>query len=134
MIVDEFILRHYYSVINDLGYDVHVADAIPETAQYPFVVIGEVQCIERIALCPMWICYVTLDIVTGAKSQIGRVQSLQIADEIHNAIKASAGDSDNGYKINSIYTTNSGPLSESDTITYVYRNIRTYINQVSIVS
>lgn len=134
MIVDEFILRHYFGVINNLQYECYVSDAIPETVQYPFVVIGEVQCIERVVPCPMWICYVTLDIVTGSKGQIGRVQSLEIADNIHQAIKASAGVSSDGYKVNSIYTTNSAPLSESDSINYIYRNIRTYINQVTIIN
>lgn len=134
MIVDEFILRHYFETINGLGYDCYVSDAIPETAQYPFVVIGEVQCIERVIPCPMWICYVTLDIVTGAKSQVGRVESLQIADAVHQAVKSTQGDSSDGYKIDSIYTTNSAPLSESDSINYIYRNIRTYINQVSIIN
>ena len=134
MIVDEFLLRYYYDLVTDLGYECHVADAVPDVLNYPHVVIGEVQCFERFAPCPMWVCYVTLDIVTGAKSQIGRVQSLTIAEAIHNAVKSSAGFSDNGYKINSTYTTNSSPLSESDSINYVYRNVRTYVHQVSIVS
>jgi hypothetical protein len=134
MIVDEFLLRYYYDLVTDLGYDIHVSNAIPETENYPYVVIGDVQCIERFNPCPLWICYVTLDIVTGAKSQIGRVQSLTMADAIHNAVKASAGHTSDGYKINSSYTTNSNPLDESDSISYVYRNVRTYVHQVSIVS
>ena len=68
MIVDEFLLRYYYDLIDDLGYECHVADAIPDAVSFPHVVIGDMQCIERIAPCPMWICYVTLDIVTGSKS------------------------------------------------------------------
>lgn len=134
MIVDEFILRYYSELIEDLGYVVKVENAIPDTQSYPFVVIREVQCIERITPCPIWICYVTLDIVTGSKNQIGRLPSLGIADQIHDAVKASVGHESDGYRVNSTYTTNSSPLSESDSINYVYRNIRTYVHQVSIVS
>lgn len=134
MIVDEFILRYYSELIEDLGYVCRVENAIPDTQTYPFVVIREVQCIERITPCPVWICYVTLDIVTGSKNQIGRLPSLEIADTVHNAIKSSVGHESDGYRVNSTYTTNSSPLSESDSINYVYRNIRTYVHQVSIVS
>jgi hypothetical protein len=134
MIVDEFILRYYSAVVEGLGYVVKVENAIPDTQSYPFVVIRDIQCIERVAPCSMWICYVTLDIVTGSKNQIGRLPSLTIADDIHFQIKSSAGYESNGYRINSTYTTNSSPLSESDSINYVYRNIRTYVHQVSIVS
>lgn len=134
MIVDEFVHRYYFDIINTLGYECYVEDAIPETLAYPFVVIRQVQCFERIAPCPMWICYATIDIVTGSKSKIGRVPSLEIAEDIHNAIKSSNGYSDEGYRVNSAYTTNSDPLSESDSINNVYRNIRTYIHQISIVS
>jgi hypothetical protein len=134
MIVDEFLLRYYYNIVSDLGYKIFVSNAVPDGETYPYVVITDVQCIERVQPCPLWVCYVTLDIVTGSKSQIGRLQSLGIADNIHNAVKDSIGYQDNGYKVNSSYTTGSNPLDESDSITYVYRNIRTYVHQVSIVS
>jgi hypothetical protein len=134
MIVDEFIHRYYFDTISTLGYECFVEDAIPETLPYPFVVLREVQCIERFSPCPMWVSYVTIDIVTGSKNKIGRVPSLQIAEDIHTAIKSSVGYTDEGYRVNSTYTTNSTPLSESDSINNVYRNIRTYVHQVSIVS
>lgn len=134
MIVDEFLLRYYYELASDLDYKIYVSNAIPDGEVYPYIVIGDVQCIERLSPCPLWICYVTLDIVTGAKSQIGRVASLGIADQIHSAVKATIGFEDNGYKINSSYTTGSNPLDESDSISYVYRNVRTYVHQVSVIS
>jgi hypothetical protein len=134
MIVDEFVLRYYSELIEDLGYVCKVENAIPDTQAYPFVVIRDIQCIERFTPCPIWVCYVTLDIVTGSKNQIGRLPSLEIADIIHEAIKSSVGHQSDGYRVNSTYTTNSSPLSESDSINYVYRNIRTYVHQVSIVS
>jgi hypothetical protein len=134
MIVDEFVLRYYSELIEDLGYVCKVENAIPDTQTYPFVVIRDIQCIERFSPCPIWVCYVTLDIVTGSKNQIGRLPSLEIADIIHESIKSSVGHQSDGYRVNSTYTTNSFPLSESDSINYVYRNIRTYVHQVSIVS
>lgn len=130
MIVEEFLQTKYFQDISLLGLKVYSSGAVPEDVKYPYILIGEIQAIQRINPCPMWTCYVTVDIVTGDLSPIGRKQMFDLASSIEGAINVPGTYESNGYKIYNTYLQNSLPLEESGTFGYIYRNLRTYVHQI----
>lgn len=135
MNVNEFILRAYSDLIEGAGIDVYVAGAVPPNKSYPFAVITEVQVSERLVRPHrQWVVFGTIEVVTGSKSPIGWTTCLQLSDQVDGAINDGSQYKDNGYIIHSTYLQNSLTLPEQGDFGYVYRNIMTYIHQVSFAT
>jgi hypothetical protein len=134
MIVEKFLQKRFAELIALVGYPVFSSGAVPERQAFPFVLITEVQAIQRLGPCKSWTCFVTIDVATGSKGQIGRDQAMTIAEPIDTAIHGAAEYTADGYKIYSVYQSGSGFLDEPGTTDYIYRHLRTYTLQVSVVS
>jgi len=134
MIVEKFIQKRVAELVALAGYAVYSTGAVPEVQNYPFVLIGEIQAIQRLSPCKAWVCFVTIDVVTGSQGQIGRDQAMTIAEPLDIAIHGAAGYMADGYKIYSVYQSGSGFLDEVGNVDFIYRHLRTYTLQVSVVS
>ena len=134
MNVHEALVRGYVTTISGLGYSVYQESAVPENADYPFVLISTVQVIQRFAKpCLVYEAFVTVDIVTGSLSPVGNLQALGIAEDIDDAINPANSDITigGGWVVGSTYLQSSNNISSRSNEKYIYRNLLTYRHLIS---
>lgn len=134
MIVDQFVLDKYVELIGGLGLAVYSAGAVPQSQEYPYVIVSEIQAIQRVFEGLQWNVFGTIQIVTGSVNPIGKRQSYELAEQIDNVINNGVQHSGNGYVMDSTYLQSSTTLDEEGSFGYIYRNIRFYTHQVSLQS
>lgn len=135
MTVNEFVVRKYTELVEDAGLTIYTAGAVPPNQTFPYVVITEVQVSQRLVTpYKQWVVFGTLEVVTGGKSPVGWLESLQLSEQVDQAINNGTQHKSNGYIMHSTYQQNSLTLPEEGDFGYVYRNIISYIHQVSIVT
>lgn len=132
MIVDQFVLDKYVELIGGLGLDVYSAGAVPQGQAYPYIIISDIQVIQRVFEGKQWNIFGTIEIITGSKNPVGKSQSYQLAEQIDNVINNGTQHSGNGYIMDSTYLQSSTTLDEEGSFGYIYRNIRFYVHQVSL--
>lgn len=129
--VDLAIKKAYFKALNNKlgGVPIYDAFAIPETVQYPYVIISQIDVREDLAAsCKTWRCDVTLDVVTGFSSPTGMGKAYEIGDKIEKIINPNnrkAIDVE-GYKIGQTRLTGSTGLQLMTNNYWIYRNIRVY--------
>ena len=134
MIVEEFLQRKYFEELKAQGLNVYSSGAIPENEDQPFVVIGELQSIQRLNPCESYECFVTIDVVTRSLSPIGRGIVFALASQCDVAVRNIGQYSDGEFRLYNTYLSNSFPLEERTGTHYYFRNIRTYSHLVSRVA
>lgn len=80
MDITEALQRGYFTALQPLGYQVYSAYSIPEPVNYPFILIGTIAG-NQVGVdrpCVIHEAFVTIDIVTGFLSPVGRAQALTI--------------------------------------------------------
>ena len=87
MIVEEFIQRKYFEELKAQGLNVYSSGAVPENEDQPFVVIGELQSIQRLNPCESYECFVTIDVVTRSLNPIGRGIVFTLASQCDVAVR-----------------------------------------------
>lgn len=135
MNVNEFVLRKYSELVATINLDIYVAGAVPPSKNYPFAVISEVQVSERLVRPHrQWVVFGTIEVVTGSKSPIGWTTCMQLSEDVDGVINNGVQHKGNGYIMHSTYLQNSLTIPEQGDFGYVYRNIMTYIHQVSFAT
>jgi len=130
MIVEEFVQSKYYTDLAGLGLQVYSSGAVPEDVSYPYVLIGDIQVIQRKNPCLLWTAFVTVDIVTGSLSPIGRSNVFDLAEQVEGVLNTPTQYTANGYTLYNTYLQNSNQLEERGTFGYIYRNLRTYQHEI----
>lgn len=129
--VDLAIKKAYFKALNGKldGVPIYDAFAIPETVQYPYVILSQIDVREDInQSCRLWRCDVTLDVVTGFSSPTGMGKAYEIGEKIESIINPLNRKSINitGYKIGTTRLTASSGVQLMTNNYWIYRNVRTY--------
>ena len=124
---------YYQALYTGLDVPVYQPFAIPETVNYPYVIISSIDIREDISQsCKLWRVDVTLDVVTGSPSPTGMNQAYEIGGEIEDIINPPSRESIpvEGYVIGSTRLIGSTPLQLRTKDWWIYRNIRVYSHVV----
>lgn len=122
----------YFSALSgNISAPVYDAFAIPEQAQYPYVIISSQTSVQRtVKRCKVYDLSVNLDIVTGSQDTIGMSQAEDIAEEIENIVNPDTFEdidiTTNGYRIADTRRLSDGQLTGKNDLYYIYRKIITY--------
>lgn len=136
MDLTEALQRGYFAALQPLGYQVYSAYSVPEQVEYPFILISTITS-NQVGVdrpCVIHEAFVTIDIVTGFLSPIGRAQALTISAQVENIINPDSGDP---FTIPEPWTNtgttlqNSGTLESKSNNYYIYRVVKTYRHLIS---
>lgn len=136
MDLTEALQTGYFTALQPLGYQVYSAYSVPEKVEYPFILIGTITS-SQVGVdrpCVIHESFVTIDIVTGFLSPVGRAQALTISAQVENIINPDSGDP---FQIPSPWTNtgttlqNSGTLESKSNNYYIYRIVKTYRHLIS---
>lgn len=131
MDLTEALQRGYFTALQPLGYQVYSAYSVPEQVEYPFILIGTINATQRYIDRPFveYEAFVTVDIVTGFPSPIGRAQALAISNQVESIINPDNGDAiplPEPYLEARTFLQNSGTLESKANNYYIYRVVKTY--------
>ena len=136
MDLTEALQRGYFTALQRLGHQVYSAYSVPEQVEYPFILIGTITS-NQVGVdrpCVIHEAFVTIDIVTGFLSPVGRAQALTISAQVENIINPDSG---YPFPIPSPWTNtgttlqNSGTLESKSNNYYIYRVVKTYRHLIS---
>lgn len=142
MLPEHALRAGYFAVLNgaiisnNRTVTVYDAFSVPETKSYPFILIGSIQTIE-IANdnCKFYRASVTVDIVTGNVSPVGRTEAWEIGYEVEKIINPDdMSDIDltlYGWYVGETRLESASNLESKAKNFYIYRNIRTYSHLIT---
>lgn len=131
MDITDALQRGYENALRPLGYHVYAAYSVPQGITYPFILIGTINATQMYIDRPFveYEAFVTVDIVTGFPSPIGRSQALAISNQVESIINPDNGDAiplPEPYLEARTFLQNSGTLESKANNYYIYRVLKTY--------
>lgn len=136
MDLTEALQRGYFTALSVLPYPVYTAYSVPEDAEYPYILISTISLGQRVVDRPCVIheAFVTIDIVTGFLSPLGRSQALTISNSVETIINPDDGEPfpiPEPWVNTGSWLQNSGTLESKSNNYYIYRVIKTYRHLIS---
>ena len=137
MELNKAIRTGYFTALNGvINAPVYDAFAVPEQANYPYVLISSQTNTQRIVKRnKVYDATVIIDIVTGSQNPKGKSESENIAEEIENIITPDTyidlNIEANGYKIGDTIKINDNYLMQKNDVHYVVRKIITFKHIIS---
>ena len=133
MDISKAVKSGYFQALSpEIGVNIYDAFAIPENAEYPYVIISSVSVSEipTTDLCKKFNVDVSLDIVTGFSSPTGMDAAFDIGEDIEAIVNPNSGvDLDisaYGWRIGETRLTGTQPIQLRTDNFYIYRQVRTY--------
>jgi hypothetical protein len=127
--INEVLHRAYYDELIKTGLNVYASTSVPEIQTYPYIIINGVQLIQRRTKpCLQYEAFVTITVVTGNINPVGRLESMQIGEQVNELINADYGDIplSEGYVCGSTYLQGSQLLESKQNNYYIYTNNLTF--------
>lgn len=137
MELNKAIRTGYFTALSGvISVPIYDAFAVPEQANYPYVLLSSQTNIQRIVKRnKVYDATVAIDIVTGSQTPKGKAESENIAEEIENIITPDTyidlNIEANGYKIGDTIKINDNYLMQKNDVHYVVRKIITFKHIIS---
>lgn len=137
MELNKAIRTGYFTALSGvISVPVYDAFAVPEQANYPYVLVSSQTNMQRIVKRnKVYDATVVIDIVTGSQNPKGKAESENIAEEIENIITPDTyidlNIEANGYKIGDTIKINDNYLMQKNDVHYVVRKIITFKHIIS---